>query len=167
MGVFALRNKQLYMHANLRACVPGNAMTGGLPLCCVRHVPGVCVGWLAAGAPLQWGLWQRSCYMEHGHCHCHCDRHPQLPLLLLPAYTCVVLQCRAKCGLFLAYCCAFGSIAGSVVVLLLLKQQGGDLTIGVVSAHCGREGGLLLLAACVDLSNVDCHECCKLCVCSH
>lgn len=42
-------------------------------------------------------------------------------------------QCRAKCGLFLAYCCAFGSIAGAVVVLLLLKQQGADLAIGVGS----------------------------------
>lgn len=47
---------------------------------------------------------------------------------------CVVLQCRNKCGLFLAYCCTFGAIAASVVVLLLLKQQGGDLMIGVVSA---------------------------------
>lgn len=42
-------------------------------------------------------------------------------------------QCRNKCGLFLAYCCAFGSIAGAVVVLLMLKQQGGDLMIGVGS----------------------------------
>lgn len=50
------------------------------------------------------------------------------------AVLCVVLQCRNKCGLFLAYCCTFGAIAGSVVVLLLLKQQGGDIMIGVVSA---------------------------------
>lgn len=42
-------------------------------------------------------------------------------------------QCRNKCGLFLAYCCSFGSIAGAVVVLLMLKQQGGDIMIGVGS----------------------------------
>ncbi|KAF6248358.1 hypothetical protein COO60DRAFT_1582182 [Scenedesmus sp. NREL 46B-D3] len=40
-------------------------------------------------------------------------------------------QCRTKCGLFIAYVAAFGSIAGAVVILLLLKQQGGDLMIGV------------------------------------
>jgi hypothetical protein len=42
-------------------------------------------------------------------------------------------QCRNKCGLFLAYCCSFGAIAGAVVVLLLLRQAGGDMAIGVGS----------------------------------
>jgi len=55
------------------------------------------------------------------------------PLQLLLLLLLLLFQCRAKCGLFLAYCCAFGSIAGAVVVLLLLKQQGADLAIGVVS----------------------------------
>lgn len=45
------------------------------------------------------------------------------------------MQCRTKCGLFVAYVAAFGSIAGAVVILLLIKQEGGDLTIGVVSAR--------------------------------
>lgn len=43
--------------------------------------------------------------------------------------------CRNKCALFLAYCLAFGSVSGAVVVLLLLRQQGGDLLIGVVSSR--------------------------------
>ena len=59
-------------------------------------------------------------------------------MLLLLLLLLLLLQCRNKCGLFLAYCCSFGSIAGAVVVLLMLKQQGGDLMIGVVSA-VGRE----------------------------
>jgi hypothetical protein len=43
-----------------------------------------------------------------------------------------LLQCRTKCGLFLAYVAAFGAIAGAVVMLLVIKQNGGDLIIGVV-----------------------------------
>eukprot|EP00879_Flechtneria_rotunda_P003573 GHRR01003807.1.p1 GENE.GHRR01003807.1~~GHRR01003807.1.p1 ORF type:complete len:150 (+),score=26.83 GHRR01003807.1:264-713(+) len=40
-------------------------------------------------------------------------------------------ECRAKCGLFVAYVAAFGSIASAVVILLLIRQQGGDLNIGI------------------------------------
>lgn len=32
----------------------------------------------------------------------------------------------------MAYCAAFGSIAAAVVILLIIRQEGGDLTIGVV-----------------------------------
>ena len=50
-----------------------------------------------------------------------------------------ILQCRSKCGLFIAYLAAFGSIAGSVAILVASKQaSGGDLHVGVVSwGHMG------------------------------
>lgn len=61
-------------------------------------------------------------------------------IMLLVCMICCTWQCRTKCGLFLAYCAAFGSIAAAVVILLIIRQEGGDLTIGVVSVKAAASG---------------------------
>jgi hypothetical protein len=48
-------------------------------------------------------------------------------------------QCRSKLSLLLAYLTSLGALAGAVAILFLLKQQGQDLWVGVVSgARCAR-----------------------------